>query len=218
VSSEFGAWRRAAVVDAGGFLARTVTPDADLTLAIRRRGWRIARAAAAATTTGRDVSLTTWWKTRLRDELGLSQALWRHRFGRFEWPLLAASQWLLPLLWVPALLGLVLAFASGGPERAAPMLALLLVDECVRFVDAWDASPLLVTAREWIISALARPLAFTAALAAMVKALEGSPLNATTAGRDRSARAFSVIRRELANERPTTPFQRRAFRRPPGPR
>ncbi|MDB4950809.1 MAG: putative glycosyl transferase/polysaccharide deacetylase [Gemmatimonadetes bacterium] len=79
VPGAVGAWRRELVLAVGGFSADTLAEDQDLTLAIRRRGFRIAYADGAVAYTEAPDTLRTLAKQRFRWAFGTLQCAWKHR-------------------------------------------------------------------------------------------------------------------------------------------
>ncbi|GFJ95607.1 hypothetical protein Prum_092490 [Phytohabitans rumicis] len=109
VPGALGAFRRDAVIDAGGLTADTLAEDTDLTMAICRAGWKIVYAEDARAWTEAPATLAQLWKQRYRWSYGTMQAMWKHRhaiadsgpsgrFGRVGLPLLALFGVALPLL------------------------------------------------------------------------------------------------------------------------
>ncbi|HEX4335030.1 MAG TPA: glycosyltransferase [Polyangiaceae bacterium] len=84
VPGALGAWRRQAVIDAGGYSEETLTEDADLTLAILRNGGRVVYEPDAHGMTEAPESLTALLKQRFRWTYGTYQCLWKHRTGFFK--------------------------------------------------------------------------------------------------------------------------------------
>ena len=79
VPGAVGAWRKSLVLEAGGFSSDTLAEDQDLTLAIGRRGHRVAYAAAAIAWTEAPDTLRTLAKQRFRWAFGTLQCVWKHR-------------------------------------------------------------------------------------------------------------------------------------------
>ncbi len=98
VPGAVGAWRRRAVVEAGGFLSDTLAEDMDLTWRVRRAGWRVANEPTALAYTEAPDSITTLYRQRFRWSFGTLQCLWKHRdaLGRYGW----FGRVGLPTLWV----------------------------------------------------------------------------------------------------------------------
>jgi cellulose synthase/poly-beta-1,6-N-acetylglucosamine synthase-like glycosyltransferase/peptidoglycan/xylan/chitin deacetylase (PgdA/CDA1 family) len=108
VPGAIGAFRRTAVVDAGGVSGSTLAEDTDLTLAIGRAGWRVVYAERARAWTEAPATLGALWRQRYRWSYGTMQAVWKHRaaawrpgearIGRRGLPYLVLFQVALPLL------------------------------------------------------------------------------------------------------------------------
>ena len=137
VPGAIGAFRRQALLDAGGFTDDTLAEDTDLTMAIVRAGWKVVFEDKARAWTEAPASLGQLWKQRYRWSYGTMQAMWKHRraftergasgrFGRLGLPFLALFGVLLPLLApiidVMAVYGLLF---SNRVETAAAWLAML---------------------------------------------------------------------------------------------
>lgn len=74
-----GAWKRQAVLDAGGFSNETLTEDADLTLTMLQRGARIVYAPDAKSVTEAPERAAELFRQRFRWSFGTFQCLWKHR-------------------------------------------------------------------------------------------------------------------------------------------
>ncbi len=98
VPGAVGAWRRSAVLAAGGFRTDTLAEDMDLTWRLRRAGWRIENDSQALGFTETPDSLTTLFRQRFRWSFGTLQCLWKHRdaVGRYGW----FGRLALPTLWL----------------------------------------------------------------------------------------------------------------------
>ncbi len=79
VPGALGAWRREAVLAAGGYSHDTLVEDADLTLCVLRRGGRITYESRAVGRTEAPLSLGGLWKQRFRWTYGTYQCLAKHR-------------------------------------------------------------------------------------------------------------------------------------------
>ena len=80
VPGALGAWRVDAIKDDIGYYSNeTLTEDADLTILMRRGGYRVAYAEAALAYTEAPADLRSFMKQRLRWSLGNLQSLWKHR-------------------------------------------------------------------------------------------------------------------------------------------
>ena len=98
VPGAVGAWRRAAVVQAGGYTTDTMAEDMDLTWRIRRIGWRVDTESEAIGYTEAPDSFKGLFKQRFRWAFGTLQCLWKHRraVGRYGW----FGNVMLPSLWL----------------------------------------------------------------------------------------------------------------------
>ena len=79
VPGALSAWRAEAIASAGGFTADTVAEDTDLTIAIRRIGWRIAYDEEAIGWTEAPETADALIRQRFRWTFGTLQSFWKHR-------------------------------------------------------------------------------------------------------------------------------------------
>ncbi|MBI3663545.1 MAG: glycosyltransferase [Acidobacteria bacterium] len=79
VPGALGAWRAGAVCACGGLSADTVAEDTDLTIAIRRRGWRILYDDQTIAHTQAPERANALIQQRFRWTFGTMQAVWKHR-------------------------------------------------------------------------------------------------------------------------------------------
>ena len=102
VPGAVGAWRRAAIVEAGGYTTDTMAEDMDLTWRIRRNGWRIETDSDAVGYTEAPDSFKALFRQRFRWAFGTLQSLWKHRraLGRYGWfgGVMLPSLWLFQVL------------------------------------------------------------------------------------------------------------------------
>jgi len=98
VPGAVGAWRREAILQAGGYTTDTMAEDMDLTWRIRRIGWRIETESAAFGYTEAPDSFRALFKQRFRWAFGTLQSLWKHRraLGRYGW----FGRVMMPSLWL----------------------------------------------------------------------------------------------------------------------
>jgi cellulose synthase/poly-beta-1,6-N-acetylglucosamine synthase-like glycosyltransferase len=98
VPGAVGAWRREAIVQAGGYLNDTMAEDMDLTWRVRRIGWKIETDSDAVGYTEAPDSFRALFKQRFRWAFGTLQSLWKHRraVGRYGW----FGRVMLPTLWL----------------------------------------------------------------------------------------------------------------------
>jgi cellulose synthase/poly-beta-1,6-N-acetylglucosamine synthase-like glycosyltransferase/peptidoglycan/xylan/chitin deacetylase (PgdA/CDA1 family)/spore germination protein YaaH len=78
VPGALGAWRRKAIEAAGGITADTVAEDADLTIAIRRLGWRVDYEEEAIAWTEAPETPGMLIRQRFRWTFGTLQSFWKH--------------------------------------------------------------------------------------------------------------------------------------------
>lgn len=104
-----GAWRRAAVTEAGLVSNTTLAEDTDLTIAVARGGWRVAYQPDARAWTEAPASIGMLYRQRTRWTFGTLQVLWKHRravfdrgsgsrLGRFALPYMFLTGYLLAVL------------------------------------------------------------------------------------------------------------------------
>ena len=106
VPGAIGAWRTAAVREAGGFHVDTVAEDADLTMALLQRGYRVEYEDRALAYTEAPMNARGLMRQRFRWSFGIMQSVYKHRaaFGRkgvLGWvalPNIIIFQILLPLV------------------------------------------------------------------------------------------------------------------------
>jgi cellulose synthase/poly-beta-1,6-N-acetylglucosamine synthase-like glycosyltransferase/peptidoglycan/xylan/chitin deacetylase (PgdA/CDA1 family)/spore germination protein YaaH len=99
-----GAWRRALVLDAGGFSGDTLAEDQDLTIRLRRLGHRVAYAQRAVAWTEAPDTLGALSKQRFRWSFGTLQCAWKHRDALFRTRYGTLGLVALPNTWVFQLL------------------------------------------------------------------------------------------------------------------
>jgi cellulose synthase/poly-beta-1,6-N-acetylglucosamine synthase-like glycosyltransferase/spore germination protein YaaH/peptidoglycan/xylan/chitin deacetylase (PgdA/CDA1 family) len=78
VPGALGAWRREAIEAAGGITADTVAEDADLTIAIRKLGWRVTYDEEAIAWTEAPETPGQLIRQRFRWTFGTLQSFWKH--------------------------------------------------------------------------------------------------------------------------------------------
>jgi cellulose synthase/poly-beta-1,6-N-acetylglucosamine synthase-like glycosyltransferase/spore germination protein YaaH/peptidoglycan/xylan/chitin deacetylase (PgdA/CDA1 family) len=79
VPGAIGAWRVSAVREAGGYHIDTVAEDADLTMALLRRGYRVEYEDMALAYTEAPTSANGLMRQRFRWSFGILQAVYKHR-------------------------------------------------------------------------------------------------------------------------------------------
>ncbi|HLW88775.1 MAG TPA: glycosyltransferase, partial [Terriglobales bacterium] len=106
VPGAIGAWRTSAVREAGGYHTDTVAEDADLTMALLRRGYRVEYEDLALAYTEAPINAKSLMRQRFRWSFGILQSVWKHRAvfarkGALGWvalPNIVIFQILLPLV------------------------------------------------------------------------------------------------------------------------
>jgi cellulose synthase/poly-beta-1,6-N-acetylglucosamine synthase-like glycosyltransferase len=84
VPGAVGAWRRELIRECGGFSSDTLAEDQDLTLQIRKRGFKIGYEERAIGWTEAPQTLRMLAKQRFRWAFGTLQCLWKHRDALFR--------------------------------------------------------------------------------------------------------------------------------------
>ena len=106
VPGALGAWRTAAVREAGGFHTDTVAEDADLTMSLLERGYQVKYEDRALAYTEAPITAGGLMRQRFRWSFGILQSVWKHRRavlrgGTLGWvaiPNIVVFQILLPLV------------------------------------------------------------------------------------------------------------------------
>ena len=106
VPGAIGAWRTAAVREAGGYHTDTVAEDADLTMSLLEAGFRVVNEDRALAFTEAPTNASGLMRQRFRWSFGILQAIWKHgsairRRSRLGWialPNIIIFQIILPLL------------------------------------------------------------------------------------------------------------------------
>ncbi|MBZ5523522.1 MAG: glycosyltransferase [Acidobacteriia bacterium] len=106
VPGAIGAWRTAAVQQAGGYHTDTVAEDADLTMSLLEQGWKIVNEDRALAFTEAPTTANGLMRQRFRWSFGILQAVWKHgsavrRRSRLGWialPNIIVFQIMLPLV------------------------------------------------------------------------------------------------------------------------
>jgi peptidoglycan-N-acetylglucosamine deacetylase len=106
VPGAIGAWRTSSVREAGGYHTDTVAEDADLTMSLLERGWRVINEDRALAFTEAPTTANGLMRQRFRWSFGILQSAWKHgaairRRSRLGWialPNIIIFQIMLPLL------------------------------------------------------------------------------------------------------------------------
>jgi cellulose synthase/poly-beta-1,6-N-acetylglucosamine synthase-like glycosyltransferase len=78
VPGAIGAWRRTALIRAGGYSNDTHAEDADLTFTLQRQGWKVIAEPAAMALTEAPETLRSFMKQRFRWMFGTLQVAFKH--------------------------------------------------------------------------------------------------------------------------------------------
>jgi cellulose synthase/poly-beta-1,6-N-acetylglucosamine synthase-like glycosyltransferase/spore germination protein YaaH/peptidoglycan/xylan/chitin deacetylase (PgdA/CDA1 family) len=124
VPGAVGAWRKEAILQAGGYTNDTMAEDMDLTWRIRRIGWNIQTESYAIGYTEAPDSMKALFGQRFRWAFGTLQSLWKHRraLGRYGWfgTVMLPSLWLFQVAFqvLSPLVDLQILWALGGAVHA----------------------------------------------------------------------------------------------------
>ncbi|MGH8047082.1 MAG: glycosyltransferase [Chthoniobacterales bacterium] len=180
------AFRRDAILAAGGFSRDTLAEDTDLTLAVHQAGFRVAYAPSAVAWTEAPETVSTLAKQRFRWAFGTLQSIWKHRrllgssrhpgLGWFSLP----SIWLFQLGLVavaPLIDGLCLyALFIGRGMDIFPYFAAFLAAELVLAAGAcaMEGEPLRAAWRIVPMRFVYRPLLSYVVWKAVLRAIRGA--------------------------------------------
>jgi cellulose synthase/poly-beta-1,6-N-acetylglucosamine synthase-like glycosyltransferase/spore germination protein YaaH/peptidoglycan/xylan/chitin deacetylase (PgdA/CDA1 family) len=84
VPGAIGAFKREAIVKAGGFTSDTLAEDCDLTIRILRHGYRVRNCAEAIAITEAPETLKQFMKQRFRWNYGIMQSFWKNKDACFN--------------------------------------------------------------------------------------------------------------------------------------
>ncbi len=114
VPGAISAFRRAAIVEAGGFSLDTLAEDTDMTLTLHGLGWRIGYAPDAIAWTEAPETWRALAQQRVRWAFGTMQCLWKHRDLMFDTSHPALGFFALPSAWFfHIILVAIVPFADG---------------------------------------------------------------------------------------------------------
>jgi cellulose synthase/poly-beta-1,6-N-acetylglucosamine synthase-like glycosyltransferase len=124
VPGAIGAFRKAAVIEAGGLTSDTLAEDCDLTMRLHRIGYEVRNCNDAISYTEAPETMRQFMKQRFRWSFGVMQCFWKHRdavfnpkyknFGMIAMPNILVFQMILPFLAPLADLILVLSLIAAG--------------------------------------------------------------------------------------------------------
>lgn len=141
VPGAIGAFKKSAIMKAGGFTTDTLAEDCDLTMRLHRCGYEIRNCNDAVSYTEAPETMKQFMKQRFRWSFGVMQCFWKHRdalfnvtyknFGLIALPHILIYQMILPFLAPLADLVLVLSLAAAAmgiiPVSAGHILLYYLV-------------------------------------------------------------------------------------------
>ena len=124
VPGAIGAFRKAAVIEAGGLTTDTLAEDCDLTMRLHRIGYEVRNCTDAISYTEAPETMKQFMKQRFRWSFGVMQCFWKHRdalfnpkyknYGMVAMPNILIFQMILPFLAPLADLILVLSLVAAG--------------------------------------------------------------------------------------------------------
>ncbi|MEP7166265.1 MAG: glycosyltransferase [Ferruginibacter sp.] len=108
VPGAIGAFKKAAITEAGGFTSDTLAEDCDLTMRLHRKGYLVRNCTTAISYTEAPETMKQFLKQRFRWSFGVIQSFWKHRdavfnpryknFGMIALPNILIFQVILPIL------------------------------------------------------------------------------------------------------------------------
>ncbi len=124
VPGAIGAFRKTAIVEAGGFTTDTLAEDCDLTMRMHKKGYSVRNARKAISYTEAPETFSQFLKQRFRWSFGVMQSFWKHRdaflnpryknFGMVALPHILIFQMVLPFLAPLADFILVISLLAAG--------------------------------------------------------------------------------------------------------
>ena len=124
VPGAIGAFRKAAIIEAGGLTTDTLAEDCDLTMRLNRIGYKVRNCNDAISYTEAPETMKQFMKQRFRWSFGVIQCFWKHRdavfnpryknFGMVAMPNILIFQMILPFLAPLADLILILSLIAAG--------------------------------------------------------------------------------------------------------
>ena len=84
IPGAIGAFRRSAILEAGGFTSDTLAEDSDLTIRILRIGYVVRNCPEAIAVTEAPENLSQFMKQRFRWTYGIMQSFWKHKDACFN--------------------------------------------------------------------------------------------------------------------------------------
>lgn len=186
VPGAVSAFRRQALLEAGGFRHDTLAEDTDLTLAIHEAGWRIECAPDAVARTEAPETVSALVKQRFRWALGTMQCIWKHRHQTFSRRNLALGWFSLPGVWLFQIVLVasapfidLLFFQSaimGRWDVVLPYFSVFLISDLLLAFAACRMEPVKWTQAFWVLPMrfIYRPLLSYVIWKAIAAALRGA--------------------------------------------
>ncbi|MEO7265508.1 MAG: glycosyltransferase [Ferruginibacter sp.] len=141
VPGAIGAFRKAAVLEAGGFTTDTLAEDCDLTMRLHRNHYQVRNCNKAISYTEAPETLSQFLKQRFRWNFGVMQSFWKHKeaflnpryknFGMIAMPNILMFQVILPLLAPLADLVLILSLLAAAAGIVPASLNHIVFYYCV---------------------------------------------------------------------------------------
>lgn len=104
VPGAVGAWRKSAIIKAGGYDTDTLAEDTDLTFRIKLLGYHVRTENEAVAYTEAPDTIHALYKQRFRWAFGTLQSLWKHRKTMFDKKHGAFSMFVMPAMWIYSIL------------------------------------------------------------------------------------------------------------------
>ena len=124
VPGAIGAFKKTAIIEAGGFTSDTLAEDCDLTMRLHRKGYLVRNCSTAISYTEAPETMKQFLKQRFRWSFGVMQSFWKHRdavfnpryknFGMVALPNILIFQIILPFLAPLADFILVISLLAAG--------------------------------------------------------------------------------------------------------
>lgn len=124
VPGAIGAFKKSAIIEAGGFTSDTLAEDCDLTMRLHRKGYLVRNCSTAISYTEAPETMKQFLKQRFRWSFGVMQCFWKHRdavfnpryknFGMVALPNILIFQIVLPFLAPMADFILLLSLIAAG--------------------------------------------------------------------------------------------------------
>jgi cellulose synthase/poly-beta-1,6-N-acetylglucosamine synthase-like glycosyltransferase len=124
VPGAIGAFKKTAIIEAGGFTSDTLAEDCDLTMRLHRKGYLVRNCSTAISYTEAPETMRQFLKQRFRWSFGVMQSFWKHRdavfnpryknFGMVALPNILIFQIILPFLAPMADFILVISLLAAG--------------------------------------------------------------------------------------------------------